>query len=140
MFDYDWFFGTAYQQQKRDALIRVGLKKSPGKDRATALQEDAVGAAVDDRSQQPLVLGRIRITVGIQDREAFVEAVNAVPIVGGEVARGDDRAHTGIVRGPRVDPVVRRIDERHRGHTAEAVREILLEESERSTRRGGHVF
>ena len=41
MFDYDWFYGSSYEQQKRDALSRVAKRKFPDRDR-TAISEDEV--------------------------------------------------------------------------------------------------
>lgn len=38
MFDYDWFFGRAFEQQKLDAATRVALRRFPKLDRSAAEQ------------------------------------------------------------------------------------------------------
>lgn len=38
MFDYDWFYGRGFEQQKLDALTRVALRKFPKLDRTAAEQ------------------------------------------------------------------------------------------------------
>ena len=47
MFDYDWFYGSAYEQHKQDALIRVAKRKFLDKDRKAILEDDACRKYMD---------------------------------------------------------------------------------------------
>lgn len=40
MFDYDWFFGSAYEQQKQDALVRLAQRRYPDLDRTAVLTDE----------------------------------------------------------------------------------------------------
>ena len=55
MFDYDWFYGKPYEQQKKDALIRVAMKKFPKKDRAAVLEDDACRRCMDELECRTLI-------------------------------------------------------------------------------------
>ena len=53
MFDYDWFYGSPYEQHKQDALIRVAQKKFPDKDRKALLEDDACRKYMDKLESRP---------------------------------------------------------------------------------------
>ncbi len=55
MFDYDWFYGSAYEQHKQDALIRVAQKKFPDKDRKALLSDDACRKFMDELEIRTLI-------------------------------------------------------------------------------------
>jgi hypothetical protein len=43
MFDYDWFFGTAYAEQREAAKLRLALRKHPEADPEHAVDDPQVG-------------------------------------------------------------------------------------------------
>jgi len=55
MFDHDWFYGRPYEQQKKDALIRVALKKSPKMDRAAVLADESSCRYMDQLECRTLI-------------------------------------------------------------------------------------
>ncbi len=55
MFDYDWFYGSPYEQHKQDALIRVAQKKFPDKDRKALLEDDACRKYMDKLESRTLI-------------------------------------------------------------------------------------
>ena len=55
MFDYDWFYGNAYQQQKREALLRVALRKFPNQERPSALDNKEFRAYTDELECRTLI-------------------------------------------------------------------------------------
>ena len=55
MFDYDWFYGSPYEQHKQDALIRVAQKQFPDKDRKALLEDDACRKYMDKLESRTLI-------------------------------------------------------------------------------------
>ena len=55
MFDYDWFYGSAYEQQKLDSLIRVAQREFPDKDRKALLNDEACRKYMDELESRTLI-------------------------------------------------------------------------------------
>ena len=55
MFDYDWFHGSSYEQQKQDALCRVAQKKYPDRPRAEIVEDEACRKCMDDLECRTLI-------------------------------------------------------------------------------------
>ena len=55
MFDYDWFYGSAYEQHRQDALVRVAKRKFPEKDRKALLIDDVCRKFMDELECRTLI-------------------------------------------------------------------------------------
>ena len=55
MFDYDWFCGGAYEQQRQDALLRLVLRKYPDLSRESVMGHDGGQAYMKELECRTLI-------------------------------------------------------------------------------------